>query len=535
MSAEQTELLPLESSGRGAAAGTWRGAVARKRVLIINCYLPEVREPVRLTHEVPNTLAPVFLAGAFSPTNCEIRLYNEVSSGFLELFEPDLLGWADMVVMTGLIASFDRMKHLAAYLRTANPRLVLVAGGQAVRAFPRYCRTFIDYVCLGDVEEMAAVVGAVWGEAYAAEEMQPRYDLADWIGSLGYVESSRNCNFHCDFCSLTAEGGPYRKQSLDYLRRQLLALGKRKGILFVDNQFYGPDRAFFVERMKLLGELRAAGRLGVWSAICTNTLLWDEENLHLARAAGCVSLFIGVESFDEAWLRGVNKMHNNRYSQTELIARCLEAGILFQYGIVFDPTERHVADLERELRLICDTPEIPPPNFIFLSIPFPGTPFFHDRLARGLILPNTKTRDLEGSTLSLLPLDGVQEVGEFIGRIKYFHGFRSAIVRHQARFLHRYRRSLSPLQGLVSSSSMLSLFSPSTASNPFNVLVRKHHRTHVSTTDRLDCVYRPSRPVAPAFERYFEPTAVTNPAGELNDELIDDVMAIRYKAVKAKR
>lgn len=535
MSAKETDLVPLGSSGRTRAAGVWRGAVAKKRVLIVNGYLPEVREPVRLTHEVPNTLAPVFLAGAFSPEHCEIRLYNEVSSGFLELFEPALLGWADMVVMTGLIASFDRMKHLAAYLRTANPRVVLVAGGQAVRAFPRYCRKFFDYVCLGDVEQMAEVVGAVWGEAYAAREMQPRYDLADWIGPIGYAESSRNCNFHCDFCSLTAEGGRYRKQSLDSLRRQLAALGKRTAVLFVDNQFYGPDRSFFVERMGLLKELRASGRLGAWSAICTNTLLWEEENLELAREAGCISLFVGVESFDEAWLRGVHKTHNNRYSQTELITRCLEAGILFQYGIVFDPTERRIADLERELRLICDTPEIPPPNFIFLSIPFPGTPFFHDRLARGLILPNTKTRDLEGSTLSLLPLDGVDEVGEFIGRIKYFHGFRSAIARHQARFLQRYRRSLRPVQWLFSSTSMLSLFSPSTVSNPRNLLLRKHPRTHVSTTDRLDCVYQPSRPVAPAFEHYFAPTAITNPAGELNDELIDDVMDVRYKAVQAAR
>jgi hypothetical protein len=75
---------------------------SKKRVLVVNGYFPETREPVRLTHEVPNTLAPVLLAGAFAPDRCEIRLYNEVSSGFLEIFEP------------GLIASFDRLKHLAA-------------------------------------------------------------------------------------------------------------------------------------------------------------------------------------------------------------------------------------------------------------------------------------------------------------------------------------------------------------------------------------------------------------------------------------
>jgi hypothetical protein len=511
------------------------GRFLKRRVLIVNTYLPETREPVRLTREVPNTLAPILLAGAFAPESCEIRLYNEVSSGFLEIFEPDLIHWPDMVVMTGLIASYDRMKHLSAYLRTANPRVVLVAGGPAIRAFPRYSRQFVDYVCLSDVEQMRDVVREAWGETCVAEEMLPRYDLADWIGGVGYAESSRNCNFRCNFCSLTAEGGRYSKQSLESLRHQVEALGRRRAVLFLDNQFYGPDREFFLERMALFRELRSSGRLGAWSAICTNTILWDEENLALAREAGCISLFIGVESFDAAWLRCVNKTHNNRYSQTELIARCLRAGILFQYAIVFDPTERRIADLERELRLICDTPEIPPPASIFLCVPFPGTPFFHDRLAQGLILPNTKTRDLEGSTLSLKPLDGIEEVGDYIRRIKYFHGFRKALAQHQARFLWHYRRSLTPVQKLLSFACMLSLLSPSAVSDPRNVFIPKRRRTHVSTTDRLDCVYSPRRPVDRALAHYFKPTAVTNAAGDLNEELLDDVMDVRYQPRRAAR
>jgi radical SAM superfamily enzyme YgiQ (UPF0313 family) len=509
----------------------------KKRVLVVNGYMPESREPVRLTREIPNTLAPILLAGAFAPAACDVRIYNEVSSGFLELFEPELIGWPDMVVMTGLIASFDRLKHLAAYFRTANPRVVLVVGGQAIRAFPRYARQFFDYVCVGDVEQLRDVVREAWGPACVAEEMLPRYDLADWIGTVGYAESSRNCNFRCSFCSLTGEGGRYQKQPIAALRQQLEALGKRRAVLFLDNQFYGPDRDFFVERMELFRELRASGRMGVWSAICTNTFLWDDANLKLAREAGCVSLFVGVESFDTSWLRKVNKTQNDhrRLSQTDLIARCLRAGILLQYGIVFDPSERRLADLDRELRLICDSPEIPPPNFIFLAIPFPGTPFFHERLAQGQILPNTKTRDLEGSTLSLMPMDGIEEVGDAIRRIKYFRGLRRALARHQSRFLWHYRHSLSATQKFVSSASVMSLFSPSAVSDPRNLFVRKRPRTHVSTTDRLDCVYTPRRTVNAAYAHYFEPTLITNAAGELNEEIMDDLMDRRYQRLAARR
>jgi radical SAM superfamily enzyme YgiQ (UPF0313 family) len=509
----------------------------KKRVLVVNGYMPESREPIRLTREVPNTLAPILLAGAFAPNTCDVRIYNEVSSGFLELFKPELIQWPDLVVMTGLVASFDRLKHLAAYFRTANPRVVLIAGGQAIRAFPRYARQFFDYVCIGDVEQLRDVVRDVWGPACVAEDMHPRYDLADWIGSIGYAESSRNCNFRCSFCSLTGEGGRYQKQPIAALRRQLEALGKRRAVLFLDNQFYGPDREFFVERMALFRELRASGRMGVWSAICTNTFLWDEANLKLAREAGCISLFIGVESFDTVWLRKVNKTQNdyNRLSQTELIARCLRAGILFQYGIVFDPSERRLADLDRELRLICDSPEIPPPNFIFLAIPFPATPFFHERLRQGRILPNTKARDLEGSTLSLQPLDGIEEVGDAIRGIKYFRDLRLAITRHQTRFLWHYRHSLTTTQKLFSSASMLSLFSPSTVADPRNLFVRKKYRTHVSTTDRLDCVYTPQLPVGAPYAHHFEPTLITNAVGDLNEEMIDDLMDTRYQLLVAQR
>jgi len=70
---------------------------------------------------MPLPLAPVHLAGHFAPHRWEIRLYNEVASGHLELFAADLLNWPDAVVLCGLTATFDRFRHLSAYFRTRNP------------------------------------------------------------------------------------------------------------------------------------------------------------------------------------------------------------------------------------------------------------------------------------------------------------------------------------------------------------------------------------------------------------------------------
>ena len=501
----------------------------KKKILILNCFVPEIRESIQMRNLVPNTLAPVFLAGMFSSENCEIRCYNEVNSGFIEERSPDLLDWPDLVVLTGLISAFDRFLQTTAYFKTRNPGVIVVAGGTGIRALPKYSAKFFDYVCLGDAEELGDVIPEALGAHYMASDPQPRYDLAYWMRRVGYAESSRNCNFRCSFCTLTGEGRRYEEQGLEHLKRQILSMGPRQIICFLDNQFFGPNRQFFLDRMALLRELKDAGHLGAWTAICTNTILWNEDNLHLAREAGCLSLFIGVESFDPNWLKGVKKSQNNRHSQIDLIERCIRAGILFQYGIVYDPSERSTSELRLELDYIFSEPRIPPPNFIFTAIPFPGTPFFHDRYRNDLILPNTKTRDLEGSTLSLRPVDGVEETAKFLSEIKYFKGYRRKLFAHQLKMLQHYRKYFSPKQFALSNACILSLLSPSTMSYFPNFFVKRRPRTHVSTTERLDDVYQPRMYIGSSHESYFRPTHITDSSGVLNPLIEEDVLMTRFK------
>jgi len=505
-------------------------AISRKKILIINCYFPEMREAIRRRNEVPDALAPVLLAGYFSRQHCEVKLYNEVHSGFVEVFSPELLSWPDLVVMTGLSAAFDRLLHVAAYARSANPKVIIVAGGHAVRSVPRYSENFFDYACSGDVEQIRAVIRDSIGPAYLSPEFLPRYDLAYWIKRLGYAESTRNCNFHCSFCSLTGAGLKYQRQGIDYLESQMGAMGKRLIFFFQDNQLAGDGHGSFWQRVERVQARREAGQFRYWSGFVTDTFFWEQENIRLAHETGCISVFVGVESFDDSmWLKSVNKRQNSRMSQVELIQRCLKGGILFQYGLVFDPTERTLEQMNDELDLILEHPEIPAPNFIFMAIPFPGTPFFHDRYARGLILPNTRMRDLEGSTLSLKPLDAVEEVVHFIRNGRNFRRSRKRFLQHQAKFLWHYRQTLDRNQLLLSSLTAAAILAPGCFSSPGALLKRKGSRTHVSTTDRLDGIYTPRLPVAKQYERYFQPTRITLESGELNPLLEEDALASRYR------
>ena len=350
--------------------------VGKKRVLIVNCYVDETRRSVARTHKVPHTIGPLFLAGGFNPELWEIRLYNEHSHGPLQ--DEALLGWPDLLVLTGLITSLDRMRHLTAYARTKNPRVLVVGGGHVVRAFPAYCKTFMDYACLGDVEEIQEVIAEAFGRQYVAEEFFPRLDLQSWIGRVGYVESTRNCNFACSFCTLSGEKRAYKTIGQNELRQQFDKLGKKWITVFLDNNFYGSDRESFEGRVAVAREMWNQGRMTGWGALVTNDFFFKESNLELVRNAGCITLFTGVESFDNTWNVDHNKRQNTIKPQAEIIQGALDAGIVFMYGLMTDLSTRNIADVQREIEVILDTPEITLPTYLSMPIPIPVTPYFYE-------------------------------------------------------------------------------------------------------------------------------------------------------------
>jgi radical SAM superfamily enzyme YgiQ (UPF0313 family) len=497
----------------------------KKRILIANCFFDEMRFKVGRNTQIPQAMGPVYLAGAFSQDACDVRLYDEMSSGPLE--DEQLLAWPDMLVLTGLNTAFDRMLHVTAYARTKNPSVIVVAGGPAIRNLPNLSKQYFDYICLGDIEELQQVVGDAFGRHHVSEQMVPRYDLAYWMTRFGYVESSRYCNFKCAFCSLTAEGHGYQKYDLEFIRNQIIRLGKRKDpVVFIDNNFYGNDRQFFLDRLALIKELRKDGYIKRWSALVTNDFFYDDENLALVKTAGCIALFSGLESFDLEWLQSVNKLQNTRIEQIELVRKCLEHGIVFLYGTMFDITRRHLADLRRELEFIIDHPGITLPSYISIIVPILGTPLFYEHLKAGSILPSTRLRDLESTTLCVKPLDPVDEVTRFIYDIQTLHGYKRKIMQHSWRFYQRYKTSLSKFQMLVAISNAIKIscqVTPSTTVIPRSFRPRNRQRTHLSTTEILDKVYQPAFPVKSCFQSYFRPTMLTDENGEITKELEADI------------
>ncbi|CAN5744092.1 hypothetical protein BH18ACI4_BH18ACI4_10410 [soil metagenome] len=497
-------------------------ALPRKRILIVNCYFDDSRQPIHRTNKIPQAVGPIYLAGAFARELCDVRCYTEVASGPLE--DEGQLGWPDMLVLTGLTNGFDRMLHLTAYARSKNPKVIVVAGGPPVRALPLLSKQVFDYACLGDIEELCEVIAEAFGPRYVAKQMLPRYDLAYWLGRIGYVESTRYCNFRCSFCALTGEGRPYQTYDLDHLRQQIMASGKRRRMLFLDNNFYGSDRKHFRARIDLINEMRRAGQFQHWCGLVTNDFYRGEENLPLVRDSGCEVLFSGLESFDNDWLRSFNKLQNTSSPQVGMVTKSLNAGVVFAYGLMLDVTTRSIVELRRELEFITGTPEITIPSFVTLSIPLLGTPYFFESVKNGTILPDTKLRDMDGTTILQKPLDDIPEVVKFVNDLQSLRGFHGRLLKHAAGFAKLYRYKLTKAQMVLAlASNLLICAQPLTTS--FTGLgwikARPRPRTFISTTEPLDHMYTPAFRVESRYASYFKPTMVTDKHGQLHQDLIE--------------
>jgi hopanoid C-2 methylase len=448
-------------------------------------------------------MGPSFLAGWLAPDRWEIRLHDEQTGGPLR--SPEEVGAHDLLVLTGLTPALDRMLHLAAFAKTANPGCVTVAGGPAVRAAPAFAAERFDHACSGGVEELAAVVADVFGPDAAAREWTPRFDLARWTRSAAYVESSRACNFRCNFCSLTAEGRPFERYPIESLTRQLDAQPRNRLLVLIDNNFYGPDHAAFEERVALLGSLRRAGRFRAWGALVTADFFEDEGRVRRAAESGCRALFCGVESFDPATLVNYRKRQNLKPRPVDVLTASLDHGILPIYGLILDVLNRSTEDLTAEVAAAVEHGRGTIPNFVSAPIPYPGTPLFHECAREGTLLPGVRVRDLNGSTLCVRPRDGVERVAALVRDLGALRGLRlKGLWRTAGAWT---RGQLSAAQLAIMTARTIALFlrrGPGSGSRG---------RTFVGPTEALDDLYRPSCWIAPAYRRYFEPTPLTDASG----------------------
>jgi radical SAM superfamily enzyme YgiQ (UPF0313 family) len=490
----------------------------KPRILIINAYVDPWRSAAPTRLFIPRAMAPYYLAGRFCPERIEVRVYDEVHHG--ALLDPRQFAWPDLVVLTGLTAAFDRARQLSAYFRDARPDVAVAIGGPIARALPRLCESVFDHVCQGDVEALDDLIDAVLGDGCRADDPAPRFDLVGWSYGLGFVETTRYCNFACAFCSLTAEGRAYRPYSTGDITRQLTAMNRAQMLMVLDNNFYGNSRADFERRVDVLGEHWRRRAFRGWGALVTGDFFKNPDNLKRVAANGCKALFSGVESLDPAVLRSFNKRQSLSSDPRSLARACAEHGVLFDYGMMLDFTQQTIADVDDQVDALLASTETPLPALLSLTIPILGTPYFDDAARAGRLMPNLRLSDLDGQKLVEWPKEPLDRVVPYVADLLRFRGRKWRLIRHAIRHAWSRRASFDTTQSMISLLGPMVRFGGTVRIGSLRQMRQtwaEPARTYCAMTDPLSVSYRPSHRLAAKFARDFEPLYVTDGDGCLTD------------------
>jgi len=258
------------------------------------------------------------------------------------------LRWADYVFISAMTVQRESAQTVIKRCKTIGVKMV--AGGPLFtmehEQFPD-----VDHFVLNEAEETLKpfLLDLAQGQArrvYSSSEFLdihqtpvPLWHLADlkMYDTVG-IQFSRGCPFDCDFCNVTALLGhrPRTKTAAQVVAEldSLYALGWRKSIFFVDDNFIGNKKQIKSEVLPALVEWRK-GKTGMsFNTEASINLADDPELLRLMVEAGFDTVFVGIETPNEASLTECSKSQNKGRDLVESVKKLQRAGLQVQGGFI---------------------------------------------------------------------------------------------------------------------------------------------------------------------------------------------------------
>ena len=281
---------------------------------------------------------------AMLPPAWEKRL---VDLNVTELTDKDLR-WADYVFLSAMVVQRESARLVIHRCRLAGVKVV--AGGPLFtmesERFPE-----VDHFVLNEAEETLApfLRDLEQGRAqrvYASKEYPDIHQTPVPLWSMANLKNydtvsiqfSRGCPFNCDFCNVTALLGhrPRTKTAAQIIAELdgLYALGWRKSIFFVDDNFIGNKKHIKSEVLPALIEWRK-GKIGMpFNTEASINLADDPELIRLMVEAGFDTVFVGIETPNDESLAECNKKQNRGRDLVESVRRLQRAGLQVQGGFI---------------------------------------------------------------------------------------------------------------------------------------------------------------------------------------------------------
>ena len=333
------------------------------------------------------------------------------------------LAWADYVFISAMIVQRDAARALIARCKDFGSKVV--AGGPLFtmehEQFPE-----VDHFVLNEAELtfptfLADLANGCAQHVYTTTEYPdihltpaPLWHLANLKHYDTFsIQFSRGCPFSCDFCNVTALLGhrPRTKTAAQIIAEldSLYALGWRKSIFFVDDNFIGNKKQIKTEVLPALIEWRK-GKLGMpFNTEASINMADDPELLSLMTQAGFDTVFVGIETPNLASLTECSKSQNQGRDLVESVKRLQRAGLQVQGGFIVGFDNDPPSIFQQQIDFIQKS-GIVTAMVGLLQAP-PGTRLFERMKKEGRLVNEMSGDNVDGST-NIAPKMGIEPLRE---------------------------------------------------------------------------------------------------------------------------
>lgn len=319
---------------------------------------------------------------AVTPPEWDVWLADEVQE------EIDFNGEYDLVGITAMTHQAVRAYQIADRFRERGVPVVL--GGIHPTVLPDEAIQHADSIVLGEAEPVWAdlLQDLQQGQLKQFYQVLPSGDLLtipwsrhDFLAPRKYLttrtlQASRGCPYNCPFCTVTPHfGRTFRYRDPDDVLAELKSFKPGLMVFLDDNILGDPERAKPI--------LKGMAGMGLkWGGQANLRFAEDPELVRLLAAAGCVGIFVGLESVDGEYANLPKTA--GKSSQADLIKRIRDTGVVVEASVIFGFDDHDEGVFERTVRYL-ENCAASLPTFHILT-PYPGTALFTQFQQEGRML-----------------------------------------------------------------------------------------------------------------------------------------------------